>query len=151
MDKVRIMYVTDFIRGTTISIAGFIIMRSDAHVVIMATLYVTTVIVAATGALFGPAYQSIVKYIVPEEQLQQANALLGMKGALQNILGMLVAGIVYSVLGIAWVFIINGVSYILSGISELFITADTKEVKDTPLTFKNVDTRYYRRLEVHLW
>lgn len=138
MDKVRIMYATDFIRGVTISIAGFIIMSSDSHVVIMTTLYVTTVIVAATGALFGPAYQSIVKYIVPEEQLQQANALLGMKGALQNILGMLVAGIVYSVLGIAWIFIINGVSYILSGISELFITADTKEIKDTPLTFKNV-------------
>lgn len=138
MDKVKIMYVTDFIRGITISMAGFIIMTSDTHVVIISTLYVTTIIIAATGALFGPSYQSIVKYIVPEENLQQANAYLGMKGALQNIMGMLVAGIVYAALGIAWVFIINGVSFILSGISEIFIKADTKEIKDTPLTFKNV-------------
>jgi len=55
-----------------------------------------------------------------------------------HIAGTVAAAALYAILGIGWIFIINGVAYIGSAISEKFITVKTKEESDTPLTFKSM-------------
>ncbi|MFA5235341.1 MAG: MFS transporter [Bacilli bacterium] len=149
-DRVKIVYITDFIRGVSIALAGLTIMY-DGSLAIgsltldfgssdfkMVVLYVTAFIISANGALFSPAVTSLAPYIVGREQLQKANASLHAQNALISIVGTVSAAALYSIIGIGWIFIINGVAYIGSAISEIFITVKTKEINDRHLSLKTV-------------
>jgi len=72
-------------------------------------------------ALFVPAIQSILPEIVPNHLLQQAYSMNSFISSIQQLVGVLLAGILYALLGIVGIFVINGVSFIVSGFSELFI------------------------------
>ncbi len=149
-DRVKIVYITDFIRGASISMAGLVIMFNGvinlggwqldfgADGFKIAILYVTSFIISVNGALFAPAVTTLTPYIVGPDELQKANASLHAQNALINIVGTITAAALYALLGIGWIFIINGIAYIGSAISEIFITVKTKENVTSPLTVKNV-------------
>jgi MFS family permease len=101
-------------------------------------LYITAFIISVNGALFNPAVTTLTPYIVGKEQLQKANASLHAQNALINIAGTVTAAALYASLGIGWIFIINGVAYIGSAISEIFINVKTKENVESQLTVKQM-------------
>lgn len=149
-DRVKIVYITDFIRGTSIALAGLAIMYNGivnigpvtldfgSSTFKMVILYVTAFIISANGALFSPAVTTLTPYIVGREQLQKANASMHAQNALISIVGTVSAAALYAVLGIGWIFIINGVAYIGSAISEVFINVKTKETNANHLSLKTV-------------
>lgn len=149
-DRVKIVYITDFIRGSSIVIAGLIIMFNGvvtigpltidfgSEIFKLVVLYVTSFVISVNGALFAPAVTALTPYIVGHEQLQKANASLNAQNALINIAGTVTAAALYALLGIGWIFIINGVAYIGSAISEIFINVKTKEDHAEPLTMKTM-------------
>lgn len=126
-DRVKIIYLTDFIRGITMLVCGIVIVTSKETQVIMGTLYMTTFIVAVNGALFGPASQAIVPMVVESDELIKANSLMSLMFNIKDVFGLLLAGILYALLGPVKIIFINSISYILSGISELFIHIEKKE------------------------
>ena len=121
LNKVRILYVTDFIRGLTVLIGGALIfsLQSDTQLILL--LYIVTVILALNNALFFPANSTLIPEIVADQQLTQANAFFSLINSFQTIIGILLAGLLYGLLGIELIFIINGISFILSAFSEMFI------------------------------
>lgn len=149
-DRVKIVYITDFIRGTSIVLAGLVIMYdgvitlgslsidfgSDTFKIVV--LYITAFIISVNGALFNPAVTTLTPYIVGKDQLQKANASMHAQNALINIAGTVTAAALYASLGIGWIFIINGVAYISSAISEIFINVKTKENVESQLTVKQM-------------
>ncbi len=149
-DRVKIVYITDFIRGTSIVLAGLVIMYNGvitigslsidfgSDVFKIVDLYITAFIISVNGALFNPAVTTLTPYIVGKEQLQKANASLHAQNALINIAGTVTAAALYASLGIGWIFIINGVAYIGSAISEIFINVKTKENVESQLTVKQM-------------
>lgn len=149
-DRVKIVYITDFIRGTSIVLAGLVIMYNGvitigslsidfgSDVFKIVVLYITAFIISVNGALFNPAVTTLTPYIVGKEQLQKANASLHAQNALINIAGTVTAAALYASLGIGWIFIINGVAYIGSAISEIFINVKTKENVESQLTVKQM-------------
>lgn len=150
-DRVKIVYSTDFIRGSSIIVAGFAIMFNgtinlpfdlsidfSSDTVKLIILYATAFVISVNGAIFSPAVTAITPYVVEPDQLQKANASLQAQNALINITGTVLAAALYALLGIGWIFIINGVAYIGSAISEIFINIKTKEETHTPLTVKSM-------------
>ena len=138
MDKVKIMYMTDYVRGVAIIIAGLVIFNTESIQVILATLYAAAFVNSVFGSLFGPASSALVKYMVAEENLQQANSYLQIKNSVQSILGMALAGFIYTWFGPAWIFILNGITFIMSGFTEMFIRVETQEEIETKTTFKQI-------------
>lgn len=72
--------------------------------------------------LFAPAIGGYLPFIVKEERLEEANALYASSGKLASITGPAIGGFLISWLGVSAIFIINGFAFIISGISEMFIT-----------------------------
>lgn len=128
--KGRILVFTDFIRGITIIGAGLILWQFNAPEIILPTLYVTAFIIAINHALFTPAVQAIIPEIVEDHQLQQAYSMNSFINSIQQLVGVLLAGILYSILGIVGIFLVNGISFILSAISEMWIRLDHQTVTD---------------------
>lgn len=133
--KGRILVFTDWIRGLSIILAGGILWAFEASWIVLTTLYVTALIIAVNQALFAPAVSAIIPEIVPDEDLQQAYSLNSFVGSIQQLAGVLLAGILYAVLGIVGIFLVNGLSFIVSGISELWIRLDD-HVKPAKSDFK---------------
>ncbi len=136
LDKVKVVYVTDFIRGTTIIVAGLLIFSGLSNSIILVVLFSTTIILGINGALFNPAIRSLPPHILEENQLQQSSSLLQGTAAIYQIFGAIIGGIMYNFVDIEWIFILNGLSFIFSGVSEMFITVTTKTVDVVIITLK---------------
>ena len=124
--KAKIMFLCDYMKGGIIVLATVLMLlfrSSDAHVLI---LFAVGILGNAVSGVFSPAAGALLPHIVVEEKLQQANAYFSIKSSLQSILGVVLAGILYAALPIHLLFILVGVCYILSGVSEMFIRYEHK-------------------------
>ena len=121
MSKAKIMYVCDWLKGGMIILATVLMLlfpSPDAQLVI---LFVLGILGNMVSGIFNPAAGAILPHIVREDQLQQANAYFSMKSALESILGIILAGILYAALDIHTLFFLVGACYIASGVSEMMI------------------------------
>ncbi len=137
-NKAKIMYLTDFVRGITICLVGVILIFNPGNVLKIVILFLMNVILSTNGALFSPASTSLLRFIVTDAELQPAASYLSVSNNFQAIIGILFAAVLYSTLGIVWIFIINGSAYILSAISEMFIRYTHKKPETNGMKLKEV-------------
>ena len=123
-NKAKIMYVCDYLKGGIIILATVLMLlfrEADAHIAILFTLGILGNIISG---LFNPAAGALLPHIVETNQLQQANAYFSIKGSLEGIVGIVLAGILYAVLPIHTLFFLIGACYVASAISEMLIRYD---------------------------
>jgi len=132
LNKGKVMAVCDFIRGSFILLATlsiFFFKEDNSMQVII--LFIMGIIGNIIGGIFSPSSSSLLPLIVKKDQLQEANSYYSILNSFQSIVGIVLAGILYSTLSIYVLFSIVGVCYIGSGISELFIKYEYKKKEDT--------------------
>ena len=121
VNKAKIMYVCDYIKGSMIVLATVFMMifpSPAAHIVI---LFVLGILGNVISGIFSPAAGAMLPNIVKQQQLQQANAYFSIKSSMESILGVILAGILYAVLPLNVLFLAVGACFIASGISEMLI------------------------------
>ena len=120
--KGKIMYLCDYARGAAIIILTILLMTViTGNTGKIVALFILAVIGNFIGAIFSPAASSLLPHIVPEESFQQAQSYYATMESFQSILGIVLAGILYSTIPINVLFLIVGGCYLLSGVSEMFI------------------------------
>ena len=136
--KGKIMSICDYLKGAVIISLTLVMMLlckdNTAKVVV---LFVIAVLGNAIAAIFAPSSASLLPHIVPEKSLQQAQSYYSVMQSSISILGIILAGILYSILPVNILFMIVGGCYILSAISEMFIKYDYQK-KEDKLTVKTV-------------
>ena len=125
-NKAKIMMVTDLIRGVLILLVGLASFLIDEPFILLLLVFILNIILSLNQAIFNPASSSLLRFVVSEQEITQGASYLQSSQQLQNIFGIILGGILYSLIGITWVFIINGIAYLVSGISEYFIRYDHK-------------------------
>lgn len=118
LDRKKIIWGTDLIRGALILILGIF---TYYKVFPLIFLFVITALNSFFGTFFNPAVDSSIPNIVDEKNLMTANSVNGISRQVVFIFGAAIAGFLYSYIGIVGIFLVNGISFILSGISEMFI------------------------------
>ena len=129
------MFICDYLKGGVIlsaTVAMLILKMPTAHLVI---LFAAGILGNAIGGIFAPASGALLPHIVEEQQLQQANSYFSVMNSVQSIVGVVLAGVLYALLPIHLLFLIVGVCYVLSGVSEMFIRY-AHERPEGKLTFK---------------
>ncbi|MBW2277412.1 MAG: MFS transporter [Deltaproteobacteria bacterium] len=82
---------------------------------------VAGVVVGAASAVFNPTVHSVLPDLVPSRGIVRANAALSTVYSGSGAVGNLAGGVVFSIVGAPLLFLANGVSFLLSALSELFI------------------------------
>ena len=119
---------TDIIRGALIlSLAAFVYFNFYP----LAALFAVTVLSALFGSFFNPAIDASIPNVVEEKDLTQANSVNGMSRQLTWIIGGAISGFLYYKIGVVGIFIVNGLSFILSGLSEMFIKLPPVKKKES--------------------
>ena len=139
-NKAKIMFICDYLKGAIIIGFTFLLMfviKSVTGQVI--ALFVVSVLLNAIAGIFNPASAALLPQIVDEDSFQQAQSYFSILNSFQSIFGILLAGILYSLISINALFMIVGGCYILSAISEMFIKYSSEsERRDEKLTVKVV-------------
>jgi hypothetical protein len=127
-NKVRVLYMTDYGRGIVYFLSGvgvwYFNNLGNTDMVLL-TIYTLLVIIALQTAFFSPASSALLPQLVDEEELVSASSLFQLTRSAQNILGMAIGAFLYVEFGIVILIIINAISFILSGFSEMFIRYET--------------------------
>ena len=121
MSKAKIMYVCDYLKGGLILLATVMMLLFPSVNAQLMILFALGILGNMISGVFNPAAGSLFPQIIKEDQLQQANAYFSMKSALESILGIILAGILYASLPIHTLFFLVGACFIASGISEMLI------------------------------
>lgn len=116
-DRLRrqlVMLASDGLRALVQTALAILLFTGQAHVW---ELGLGAAIYGAAQSFFGPASAGLVPEIVPGEQLQQANVLMGFSANLFRVGGPAAAGILVAVFGPAPVFAIDAVTFLVSAVS----------------------------------
>ena len=139
-NKAKIMYICDYLKGAII--IGFTLLLMFAFKDVTAQvvgLFVITVLLNIIAGIFSPASSALLPQIVEEESFQQAESYFAILSSFQSIVGIILAGLLYTLVPINILFFIVGGCYIISAISEMFIRYSSEhEKRDEKLTMKIV-------------
>jgi MFS transporter, DHA3 family, macrolide efflux protein len=84
-------------------------------------LFLITIVSAFFFTFFNPAVSAVTPNIVHHDDLVKANSITGMSIQISVVIGAAASGFLYEEIGIVGIYLLNGVSFVISGISELFI------------------------------
>lgn len=138
-DRKKIIYGTDFARGVLFLVLA-LLTYNDFYP--MLSLFIITTIGALLGSLFNPAIDASIPNVVEERHLTQANSFNGISRQLTWVIGAAISGFLYYHIGIVGVFIFNGICFIISAVSEMFINLPERETK-LEISIKEVSKSFW--------
>lgn len=118
VNRKSIMVSMDFGRGALILLLAGLASR---NMVTIPVLFAAQFAMSLMNALFGPATLAMLPDLVKEKDLTKANSTIQGITSVSAIVGPALGGIIYGLGGIQIVFLINGISFMASGVSEFFI------------------------------
>lgn len=125
-----LLVISDLISGVTVialSIAFFLM--ATPSVIHLSLLFAASTILGICSAAFNPTVSAFIPDLVDNDKLHQANAAYQMANRSGALLGQGASGWLFVVLGAPWLFLLNGVSFIVSAISETWIRQPQAEQK----------------------
>ncbi|MBN2793976.1 MAG: MFS transporter [Clostridia bacterium] len=113
MNKKLIIVLSDILQGV---LSFMLIFSKD-----IASIYIIVALQSVISVFFSPAIRSLYPQIVEKKDLGTANALNAISFRVSMLAGPLFGGVLIGSLGVSSVFIINGISFLISAFSEMFI------------------------------
>ncbi|WP_346929678.1 MFS transporter [Clostridium sp.] len=128
----NIIVLTDFIRGIVITFVGIAGIFGFIQVWMV---FVVGIISGLCSAFFGPAVNSIKPELVHESKFVKANSVTSLATSGMDMIGSAIGGVIYVAIGAPYMFLANGISYLISAFTEIFITEPKREKKAEKITF----------------
>ncbi|MGH4120590.1 MFS transporter [Clostridium sp.] len=114
----NMLVLMDLIRGIAITTVGVAALLGFVQIWMV---FAAGVILGVCAAFFNPTVGSAIPDIVPRDKLIQANSALNMVGTGVSIFANPLGGVMYQLLGAPIMFFTNGISYLVSAFTEIFI------------------------------
>jgi MFS family permease len=126
VNRKKIMVYLDLFCSLLIGAYSIILLNGkDNQIIITAVMFILSI----CYTLYGPAVTASIPQIVEKEKLTSANGIIQQVGSIVNFAGPIIAGILYSIVGIKVIVIANAVSFFFSAILELFLKIPDVEKK----------------------
>ncbi|OIO36697.1 MAG: hypothetical protein AUJ74_01205 [Candidatus Omnitrophica bacterium CG1_02_44_16] len=123
-DRRRTMVVCDILRGILVLFIPFYFMRLNS----LLPIYIIVFLVFSIGRFYVPAKMSIIPDLVKNDDLLLANSLVNTTGMVAAMFGLGLGGILVGMVGAEGGFLIDGASFLISGIMIFFLS--TKAMRD---------------------
>jgi DHA3 family macrolide efflux protein-like MFS transporter len=118
-NRKAILVAMDFFRGVAVVIVAVAAFGGWLSIPL---IIAAAVIIGLCAAFFDPSVTSTIPSIAAREHLVQVNSLFAINQSGAGILGNAIGGIMFAALGAPVLFLVNGISYLVSAFTELFMT-----------------------------
>ncbi len=133
-DKKKIIVGTDIIRGVVLLGFAWMFAQVDGGQMNFYLILVLQGILSVNAAFFDPTIPAVIPGMVSREQLGRANAMHQLVNGFALVGGAALGGMALAGMGYVWIFILNGVSFLVSGFFESFITLPQLPERKTKTT-----------------
>jgi MFS transporter, DHA3 family, macrolide efflux protein len=110
-NRKKIMLVSDSLSGVVTLVTAILLLTGQMEVW---TVYLISFFGSVFASFQGPAYTASIVMLVPKDQLTRANSMVQMGQAIGDILTPLLAGILFTTVGMQGIIIIDVVTYFLA-------------------------------------
>jgi DHA3 family macrolide efflux protein-like MFS transporter len=117
-NRKKIMVEMDFISGILCLVMAFLIAN---NIISVWMIFVYLVIQSIISTLFDTSTYAMLPEIVENQYLEKANSYLLIVSNISSLAGHPIGAFLYSIYGIKILLFLNGITFILSGISEIYI------------------------------
>ena len=118
----RLIVIGDCLLGVAALCLGFAFLAVDGAVgAKVAALVVSGVLTGIVSSFFRPAVMASIPNLVPTTRLSTANAMNSFSMTASMGIGTAIGGVLFRLLGAPALFLANGVTYLVSALSETFI------------------------------
>jgi MFS transporter, DHA3 family, macrolide efflux protein len=142
LNRKWIIVLSDFARGVLYTLMGLTVLFK---VFPFYMIFPLAILVGICGAFFSPAISSVLPDIVATDNLSKANSARGFSSTFTQLAGNSFSGLMYSLLTAPVMILINGLSFLYSSITQLFMKIPTinKDVKKTDIFHDMVEGARY--------
>lgn len=116
--KKQLLVISDLINGCIMVFIAALMYFEDFPIYL---LYFLMVMSSIVSAFFSPTIGATIPLIVGKDNLIKANSFIQITNQLSNIIGPALAGMLIAIASMWILFFINGITFIISAISELFL------------------------------
>ncbi|WP_346870450.1 MFS transporter [Clostridium sp. UBA5119] len=127
VNRKKIMVYLDFFSAGLMAIYSIILISGRDNIIIVGSVMF---MLSTIYTLYSPSVTACIPQIVEKDKLATANGIIQQVGAIVNLLGPIVAGLLYSFIEIKTIVIINAISFLLSAIIELFLEIPNLQLKE---------------------
>lgn len=119
----KIIIFCDLLSGAAVLIFAFMVFyMSDASKLLIISLFFVSLILGIIRAFFNPAISASIPDLVPREKISAANSLHQSTNQISLFIGQALGGYLFVTFGAPLLFLIDGITYLFSALSETFIT-----------------------------
>lgn len=136
-----IMIGTDFLR-LFIGLGFVVIVLFDLNLNIM---YILLALNGACSGFYFPARSTIIPELINNEQLTRANSILATSFSSSMLLATGLGGLIAEILSVEYIFLIDAVTFLISGILIVFIKTSTKKVNSS-INKTSSNTSYFQSI-----
>jgi len=123
-DRKKMVVVLDILSGVVVlALLGLSLIDSLR----LTYIYATTFLLSACNTFFHTPLVASIPNLVDDENLTRVNSLSQAISSISAIAGPFVGGMVFAIIDIRLFLLINGLSFVLSGISETFIDFEARK------------------------
>ena len=118
LNRKMIMVVTDLLSAAIIILLG---VASYQGLMKIPLLLIVQTMISLLNGLFEPATRGMLPRLVERKELTRRNSIVASLRSISIMVGPVIGTALYANFGITLVFMINGISFFLSGVSEMMI------------------------------
>ena len=118
MDRKNIIVIMDIIRGIIMLVAGYLAYNDTLSVEIV---LLCAFLASMCSVFFSPSVQTVMIDIIPSEDMVQGQSVFNSINSLISLVGKAISGALVAYFGVGIIIILNGISYLLSAFTEVFI------------------------------
>jgi len=126
VNRRKIMVYLDFFSAGLMAIYSMILISGrDNTIIVGSVMFMLSIIYT----LYSPSVTACIPQIVEKDKLATANGIIQQVGAVVNLVGPIVAGLLYSFVEIKTIVIVNAISFLLVAILEMFLEIPDLQLK----------------------
>lgn len=111
--RARLVGGTDIVGSVVVATNGILFITHEASVLL---LCITGAIFGVLVALWYPAFSGLMPEVVPPDQLQPANSLVGFASNIGFTIGASTAGVIVSTVGSGWAILVDALTFFVAGV-----------------------------------
>ena len=138
--RIRIAVVCDLLSGLCILTLGFLLLdprvqrlEPEAVRFVLGLIFGGAVLVGALRAFRQPALGAAIPDLVPRDRIPAANSLNQFAVQASTLVGQAAGGVLYQALGAAFLFLLDGSSFLYAAVSALFVRVPERQPESKPV------------------
>lgn len=125
----RIVGGSDIIGSALVAVSAISLIAGFSSILLLAVM---GALFGVLNALWWPAMSGVLPEILPQEKLQEGNAIIGLMSNIGVVFGTLLGGVIVTLTSPGWALLIDGATFFIAGVIVWNLKLDAKSRIESP-------------------